>query len=105
MKDFIRGAGFCALANLMLMLPIVVLYFVASDFIRYLDNPSVGLPGMALYVAGIVAALVVMFVTQMWEYRATYTVVYQESARKRISSPSVCACFRSRFSGSAIWPT
>lgn len=85
MKDFIRGAGFCALANLMLMLPIVVLYFVASDFIRYLDNPSVGLPGMVLYVAGIVAALVVMFVTQMWEYRATYTVVYQESARKRIS--------------------
>ena len=85
MKDFMRGAGFCALANLMLMLPIVVLYFVASDFIRYLDNPSVGLPGMALYAAGIVAALAVMFVTQMWEYRGTYTVVYQESARKRIA--------------------
>ena len=85
MKDFIRGAGFCALANLMLMLPIVVLYFVASDFVRYLDNPSVGLPGMALYAAGIVAALAVMFVTQMWEYRGTYTVVYQESARKRIA--------------------
>ena len=85
MKDFMRGAGFCALANLMLMLPIVVLYFAASDFIRYLDDPSVGLPGMALYAAGIVAALVVMFVTQMWEYRATYTVVYKESARKRIA--------------------
>ena len=85
MKDFMRGAGFCALANLMLMLPIVVLYFAASDFIRYLDDPSVGLPGMALYAAGIVAALAVMFVTQMWEYRGTYTVVYQESARKRIS--------------------
>ena len=85
MKDFMRGAGFCALANLMLMLPIVVLYFAASDFIRYLDDPSVGLPGMALYAAGIVAALAVMFVTQMWEYRATYTVVYQESARKRIA--------------------
>ena len=85
MKDFMRGAGFCALANLMLMLPIVVLYFVASDFIRYLGEPAVGLPGMALYAVGIVAALAVMFVTQMWEYRATYTVVYQESARKRIS--------------------
>ena len=80
-----RGAGFCALANLMLMLPIVVLYFVASDFVRYLGDPAVGLPGMALYAAGIVAALAVMFVTQMWEYRATYTVVYQESARKRIA--------------------
>ena len=67
MKDFMRGAGFCALANLMLMLPIVVLYFAASDFIRYLDDPAVGLPGMALYAAGIVVVLVVMFVTQMWE--------------------------------------
>lgn len=85
MKDFIRGAGFCALANLMLMLPIVVLYFVASDFVRYLGDPAVGLPGMTLYAVGIVAALAVMFVTQMWEYRATYTVVYQESARKRIA--------------------
>lgn len=80
-----RGAGFCALANLMLMLPIVVLYFVASDFVRYLGEPAVGLPGMAPYVVGIVAALAVMFVTQMWEYRATYTVVYKESARKRIA--------------------
>ena len=85
MKDFMRGAGFCALANLMLMLPIVVLYFVASDFVRYLDEPAIGLPGMVPYVVGIVAALAVMFVTQMWEYRATYTVVYQESARKRIA--------------------
>ena len=85
MKDFMRGAGFCALANLMLMLPIVVLYFVASDFVRYLGETAVGLPGMAPYVVGIVAALAVMFVTQMWEYRATYTVVYKESARKRIA--------------------
>ena len=85
MKDFMRGAGFCALANLMLMLPIVVLYFVASDFIRYLGDPAVCLPSMAPYVVGIVAALAVMFVTQMWEYRATYTVVYKESARKRIA--------------------
>lgn len=85
MKDFMRGAGFCALANLMLMLPIVVLYFVASDFVRYFGEPAVGLPGMAPYVVGIVAALAVMLVTQMWEYRATYTVVYQESARKRIA--------------------
>lgn len=85
MKDFMRGAGFCALANLMLMLPIVVLYFVASDFIGCLGDPAACLPSMAPYVVGIVAALAVMFVTQMWEYRATYTVVYQESARKRIA--------------------
>ena len=89
------------MANLMLMLPIVVLYFVASDFVRYLDNPSVGLPGMALYAAGIVAALAVMFVTQMWEYRWCT----KKAPASASPSPSVCACFRSRFSGSAIWPT
>lgn len=85
MKDFARGAFFCALANVMLMLPIVVLYFVVGDFIAYLGNPEAGLPGMAPYVAGIVAVLAVVFVTQMWEYSRTYTVVYQESARKRIA--------------------
>ena len=85
MKDFMSGAGFCALANLMLMLPIVVLYFVASDFIGCLGDSAACLPSMAPYVVGIVAALAVMFVTQMWEYRATYTVVYKESARKRIA--------------------
>ena len=85
MKDFMHGVGFCALANLMLMLPIVVLYFVASDFIGCLGDPAACLPGMAPYAVGIVAALAVMFVTQMWEYRATYTVVYKESARKRIA--------------------
>ncbi len=85
MKDFVRGAGFCALANLMLMLPIVVLYFVTSDFIGYLADPGAGLPDLGPYAVGIVAALAVIFVTQMWEYGRTYTVVYQESARKRIA--------------------
>ena len=85
MKDFIRGSVFCTLANLMLMLPVIVLYFIVKDFVAYLGDPSIGLPGLPLYVAGIVAALIVIFVTQMWEYKGTYTVVYQESARKRIS--------------------
>lgn len=85
MKDFVRGALFCALANVMLMLPIAVLYFVTSDFIAYLGNLEAGLPGMAPYAVSIVAVLIVLFVTQMWEYGRTYTVVYQESARKRIA--------------------
>ncbi len=85
MRDFMRGAGFCALANLMLMLPIVVLYFVTSDFFGYLVDPDLGLPDMAPYAVGILATLAVMFITQMWEYSRTYTVVYQESARKRIA--------------------
>lgn len=35
-------------------------------------------------MALIVAVLAVVFATQYWQYHATYSVVYQESARKRI---------------------
>lgn len=84
-KDFFRGAGFCALANIMLMLPIVVLYLITQDFVAHLSNTETSLPMMFPYAIGIIVALIVIFVTQMWQYNATYTVVYQESARKRIS--------------------
>lgn len=84
-KDFFRGAGFCALANIMLMLPIVVLYLITQDFVAHLSNTETSLPTMFPYAIGIIVALIVIFVTQMWQYNATYTVVYQESARKRIS--------------------
>lgn len=84
-KDFFRGVGFCALANIMLMLPIVVLYLITQDFVAHLSNTETSLPTMFPYAIGIIVALIVIFVTQMWQYNATYTVVYQESARKRIS--------------------
>lgn len=84
-KDFFRGAGFCALANIMLMLPIVVLYLITQDFVTHLSNTEISLPTLFPYAIGIIVALIVIFVTQMWQYNATYTVVYQESARKRIS--------------------
>lgn len=84
-KDFFRGAGFCALANIMLMLPIVVIYLITQDFVAHLSNTEMSLPTIFPYAIGIIVALIVIFVTQMWQYNATYTVVYQESARKRIS--------------------
>ena len=39
-KDFFRGAGCCALANIMLMLPIVVLYLITQDFVAHLSNTN-----------------------------------------------------------------
>lgn len=82
-KDFKRGVFSCTLANLMLMLPIVVLYMVAKDFIGHLADPAAPLPELLPYAIGIVVVLAVMFVTQYWEYNATYCVVYDESARRR----------------------
>lgn len=79
-----RGALVCALANLVLMLPIVVFYLVTGEFLWHLEDPSVPLPELLVYLGIIVVVLVAVFATQYWEYHATYSVVYQESARKRI---------------------
>lgn len=84
MKNFVKGAVSSAVANLFLMAPVVVLYFLTNDFVAYLGNPSNGLPQMLPYVLGIIVALVLIYATQMVEYKFTYSVVYDESARNRI---------------------
>ncbi|MFR7403968.1 MAG: hypothetical protein ACLUW6_04900 [Coriobacteriaceae bacterium] len=44
----------------------------------------------------IAVVLAAVFATQYWEYHATYSVVYQESAHKRVGCGG-CACCRCRF--------
>lgn len=84
MKDFTRGVFFCALANLVLMAPVAVLYMITRDFMVHLENPDNPLPQLIPYLLGIAGVLLIIYLTQMAEYRATYSVVYDESARKRI---------------------
>lgn len=83
-KSLRWGAAVCALANVVLMLPVGVFYLVTGEFLAHLEDPATPLPLLAPYLALIVAVLAVVFATQYWQYHATYSVVYQESARKRI---------------------
>lgn len=83
-KSLRRGAAVCALANVVLMLPVGVFYLVTGGFLAHLEDPATPLPLLAPYLVLIVAVLAVVFATQYWQYHATYSVVYQESARKRI---------------------
>ena len=83
-KSLHRGAAVCALANVVLMLPVGVFYLVTGEFLAHLEDPATPLPLLAPYLVFIVAVLAVVFATQYWQYHATYSVVYQESARKRI---------------------
>ncbi len=66
------------------MLPVGVFYLVTGEFLAHLEDPATPLPLLAPYLVLIVAVLAVVFATQYWQYHATYSVVYQESARKRI---------------------
>lgn len=83
-KSLRRGAAVCALANVVLMLPVGVFYLVTGEFLAHLEDPATPLPLLAPYLVLIVAVLAVVFATQYWQYHATYSVVYQESASKRI---------------------
>lgn len=81
-KNFKRGVFFCTLANLVLMAPIGILFMLVNDFMNHLTG-NAPLPDPWLYLAGCVAVLVAMALTQWAEYANTYHVVYDESARKR----------------------
>lgn len=79
-----KGVAACVLANLVLMAPVAVLYLAAAGFLGHLADASAPLPSLGAYALAILAVLAAMYATQYLEYQATYSVVYQESARKRI---------------------
>ena len=82
MRNFKRGVFFCALANLVLMAPLCVLFLLVTAFFDHLVAGA-PLPDLAPYAAGCMAVVAVVAVTQELEYRFTYGPVYQESTRKR----------------------
>lgn len=82
MRNFKRGVLFCVLANLVLMAPVGILFVLVADFMDcYVDGAS--LPSLWPYLAGVVAIVALIAVTQFLEYENTYGPVYAESARKR----------------------
>lgn len=81
-KNFKLGVFCCALANLVLMAPIGILFMLVNEFMNHLTTGS-PLPELLPYMLGAVAILVVIVLTQWAEYANTYHKVYDESARKR----------------------
>lgn len=81
-KNFKLGVFCCALANLVLMAPIGILFMLVNEFMNHLATGS-PLPELLPYTLGAVAILIVIVLTQWAEYANTYHKVYDESARKR----------------------
>ena len=63
MRNFKRGVFFCALANLVLMAPLCVLFLLVAAFFDHLVAGA-PLPDLAPYAAGCVAVVAVVAVTQ-----------------------------------------
>lgn len=85
-EDFCKGTFFTALLDIALMLPAVFVFLFLEDYLRPVLNAGDSvLHGVFYYTLLGVAFMVVMYVFAVWQYRSTYTTVYEESANRRIS--------------------
>ena len=85
-KDMIRAIFAVALANLVLMMPVGLLYFLAS----YLLDGEVPREKLPFFIAAIVAILLLIALTTIFQYRSTFFSTYVESALRK-------SCGRFRF--------
>ncbi len=79
-KGLVRAVLACTVADIVLMFPVGLLYFLVSDFM----DGAVPKNHYALYGVGIAAALLLIFLSEFWKYNATYFSTYRESGKCRI---------------------
>lgn len=85
-KDFLKGTFFTLLLDLGLMLPPVLFYIFLSDYLRPVLNPGTDVwHGLWYYVTLGAVFMIIMLVISVLQYDSTYTTVYDESAKRRIS--------------------
>ena len=79
--DLIKGCIACVAQDISLMIPVGLLYFFIID----LMNGAVDGKRAALYMAGAVGCLLLIFIVTWFQYGATCLATYVESGVRRIS--------------------
>lgn len=79
-KGIVQAIIACTAGNIVLMFPVGLLYFLVNDFIdgKVPENHYI------LYGIGIVSALLLIFLAELWKYNSTYFSTYRESGKCRI---------------------
>lgn len=80
-KDLIFATFACVVHNIVLMLPVSLLYLLVSDLMS--DGVSQG--RLWVYIAGMIAGVLLIMFSYRWVYGATYFATYKESAVRRVS--------------------
>ena len=82
-RDLKRGIFFSTLQNIGLMIPICYLFYFLTE---YLDPAKGGEPhSLTFYILLALGLMIVMYVINRLQYDSTYTTVFGESARRRIT--------------------
>lgn len=80
-KDLIVATISCVVHNLMLMLPVSLLYFLVSD----LYEGGVPQSHLWIYIVEMIVGVLLILFSYRWVYGATYYATYKESSVRRIS--------------------
>lgn len=78
-KDLVRAFVAVTLANIVLMIPMGLLYVLSS----YLLDGSLPKEKLPFFIIGIVVALILIAVTTIFQYRSTFLSTYIESGVRR----------------------
>ncbi len=79
-KDLLKAIVSVTLFNIVLMMPVGVLYFMVADMLGG-NIPENHIP---LFIGGIIGILILVVVTEFIQYNATFFATYKESGAKRI---------------------
>lgn len=80
-KDLIKGVLACVLQNIVLMLPVSLLYFFIGDMM----DSGVSGDRVWFYVIGIVVSLLLIFFVTHFQYNSTFLATYVETGVRRVT--------------------
>lgn len=85
-KDFCKGVAWTTVFDIALMLPAVFIFMFLDDRLGAIFNGTASQGrSLTFYAATGLTFMAVMYVVGLFQYRSTYTSVYDESASRRIS--------------------
>lgn len=85
-QDFIKAVFLTTLLDLVLMLPAVFVFLFLDDYLRELLVPTGNVHGGIWYYVAIgILFMLFTWLLARFQYRGTFTPIYEESANRRIS--------------------
>ncbi len=85
-RDFVKGVFFTTLLDIAFMLTAVYMFTFLDEYLGQVFEPSDKLfRGVTYYALLGTGFMVLIYLVSVYQYRSTYTTVYDESANRRIS--------------------
>ncbi len=79
-RDFIKASTWATCADLAMMLPVSIIYFIVSDFL----GNGITNTGYIVYSIAIILAFVFLYILNYGQYNAEFVATYKESERRRV---------------------